>query len=99
MKTFLLLTILSLGSLSTFASVECFVNNKSGEHLEFNEKSSLINSGEPFGLIRITKNGGNHHLSSFVNGEETIVSFKKELSITKQSAAGIAGGAGNIICN
>lgn len=82
-----------------FGGLECFVNNKAGEHLEFNEKSTLLNSGEPFGLVRITKTNGRYHLSSFVGGEETIVSFKKELSISKQSATGITGGAGNIVCN
>jgi hypothetical protein len=50
----------------------------------------------------IEKANGRYHLSSIVNGEETIVSFKKELSLTRQNPLGIstngAAGLGNIVC-
>lgn len=99
----LLIGLLTFASLSAFAGIDCYVNNKAGEHLDFNDKSMLFDSSEPFGLIRVVKANGRFHLSSIVNGEETIVSFKKELSLTKQNPLGISfdGGAGlgSIVCN
>lgn len=101
MKT-LLIGLLALGSLSAMASLECYVNNKAGDHIELNQKD-VLDTGAPFGVVRIEKANGRYHLSSIVNGEETIVSFKKELSLTKQNPLGIstdgAAGLGNIVCN
>lgn len=97
----LLIGLLALGSLSAMASMECFVNNKAGDHIELNQKE-VLNTGAPFGDVRIEKANGKYHLSSIVSGEETIVSFKKKLILTKQNPMGVSvyGNAslGNIVC-
>jgi hypothetical protein len=63
----------------------------------------MIDTSAPFGIVRLEKADGRYHLSSIVNGEETIISFKKELSLTKQNPLGIsndgAAGLGNIVCH
>lgn len=94
-----LIGLLTLASISAFANVDCYVNNKAGAHMEFTDKSELFDTAEPFGLVRVVKAQGQYHLSSIVNGEETIVSFKSKLSLTKQTPLGVAGGLGNIVCN
>lgn len=100
MKT-LVIGFLALGTVSSMASVECYVNNKAGDHIELSQKENL-DTGAPFGVVSIEKANGQYHLSSIVNGEETIVSFKKELSLTKQTPKGISvngeAGLGNIVC-
>lgn len=95
----LILGLVTLCSLSAFAKIECYVNNKKGEHIDFNEASGYIDSGEPFGVVRVVKVKGQHYLSSIVNAEETISIFKSELSLTKQTPLGVAGGLGNIVCD
>jgi len=87
-----------IGSFCAFAGVECFVVTKSGAHIDFNESSGIIDSMEPFGLIRVSKANGRYHLSTMQNGEETIVSFKKKVTITKQTPFGISGGIGSLTC-
>ena len=94
----LFIGLMLLGSVSSFASIECFVVNKAGDHIDFNEKSGLIQSMEPFGLIKISKANGRFHLSSIRNGEETIVSFKKKITITKQTPMGYGGGIASLTC-
>jgi hypothetical protein len=97
----LFIGLLTLVSVSTMASVECYVNNQAGDHIELNQKE-LLDTGAPFGIVRVMKANGRYHFSSIVNGEETIVSFKKELSLVKQSPMGISvngdAALGNIVC-
>ena len=95
----LILCLVTLSSLSAFANVECYVNNKKGEHIDFNEASGYIDSGEPFGVIRVIKVKGQHYLSSITNGEETILSFNSTLGLTKLAPLRVAGGLGNIVCD
>jgi hypothetical protein len=94
----LLLGFMFLVSLSSFAKIECFVVTKSGAHIDFNESTDLIDSLEPFGIIKVSKANGRYHLSTIRNGEETIVSFKKKITITKQTPMGYAGGIGSLTC-
>lgn len=101
MKT-LLIGLLTLGSVSAMASVECYVNNKAGEHIELSEKSGLVETGAPFGIVSLHKANGRYHLSSIANGEQSIASFAKKLTLTKQKPLGISVGGdaslGNIVC-
>jgi hypothetical protein len=101
-KIITLLSLHLLISSFSYASVECFVNNKSGQHLSFNENSGLIQSDYPFGLIRLTRSLGRYHLSSIINGEETIISFKRKVSLTKQNPLGFSNSGdasiGNLVC-
>ena len=98
----LLIGLLALGSVAAMASVDCYVNNKAGEHIELSEKSGLINTGAPFGIVSLHKANGRYHLSSITNGEQSIASFTKKLSLTKQKPLGISVGGdaslGNIVC-
>lgn len=98
----LLIGMLTLGSISAMATVECYVNNKAGNHIELSEKSGLIDTGAPFGIVSLHKANGRYHLSSIVNDEQSIASFTKKLSLTKQKPLGLSvdGNAslGNIVC-
>jgi hypothetical protein len=53
MKT-LLIGLLALGSVSAMASLDCYVNNKAGDHIELNQKE-VLDTGAPFGVVRIRK--------------------------------------------
>lgn len=98
----LLIGLLTLGSISAFAAPDCYLNTTEGQHIDLVLNEKLFDSGAPFGLVRIEKANGRYHFSSIVNGEETIVSFKKELSLTKQTPKGISvdgnSALGNVVC-
>jgi hypothetical protein len=90
--------LLALGPFSAFASPECWLNNKEGSHIDFDQNKELFDSGEPFGLVKVKEIKKGYSLTYTINGEETVVEFKKKLSLTKQPVK-TGGLIGNIVCH
>jgi hypothetical protein len=93
----LIATTSVLISSSAIASPNCWLNDKTGSHVDFNVASGAVDGGS-FGSVQLTKGSrGESILSYSLNGEAVYVSFKRYVSITQQ-ANDAARTTQNIVC-
>ena len=94
----LLICLLTLTSLSSFAAINCSVTNQDRHFMGFNDNFPEFDSGEPFGKIKVRRTNEYYRLTYVINGEETMVIFQKEFLMHKKNPTGPAAGVPEILC-
>jgi hypothetical protein len=95
-----------LAASSGFCSVDCIVNNAVGQHFEFSSDSNSIQTGAPYGLVKVVEL--KRSLQGVIVGSKVyelqlsdenqkmkVVRFKKYLSVIEDSREP----KGNLVCN